>query len=100
MLLTELNGLIARVNTYDDVSAATPFASSFGSLKDASAQARQIDLQLFQFLKRSNGHDAGPGVMFFGLRIRPRLLMQFVATAMSGLVSVGGITVNDAVGEL
>ena len=83
ILLKELNGLMARVS-FDD--------------------ARQIDLQLFQFLKRSNGlsngRHSGPGVMFFGARITPRLLVQFIATIVSGLVSVGGYTVDDAVGKL
>jgi hypothetical protein len=79
VLLTELNGLIARVS-FDD--------------------AQKIDLQLFQFLKRSNGHDGGPGVMFFGARVTPRLLVQFAATIVSGLVSVGGYTINDAVGRI
>ena len=79
ILLTELNGLIARVSFED---------------------AQKIDLQLFQFLKRSNGHDGGPGVMFFGARVTPRLLVQFAATLFSGLVSVGGYTVNGAVEQL
>jgi hypothetical protein len=79
VLLTELNGLIARVS-FDD--------------------AQKIDLQLFQFLKRSNGHDGGAGVMFFGARVTPRLLVQFAATIVSGLVSVGGYTINDAVGRI
>ena len=79
ILLTELNGLIARVSFED---------------------ANKIDLQLYQFLKRSNGHDSGPGVMFFGARVTPRLMVQFIATIASGLVSVGGYTVSDAVREI